>query len=300
VEANAGSTCEYIEADTDDNDNACSTMHIDILDTEDQFDDQFYTAAVDHCAYGIFNEEVYESVDTIVVRFKTGSILGCGANFEVYFILCDADGRAGNYEGHCSDIFKVGAGMTSIGTWYTYNIDITEYDMFDTMHDVNRVDLWAYDTEEWCLGEMEMRGKTSSGSTVYGPMADSGTWSVSMETEIGSDNEQADYCAGVAIHPYISHFNEFSDGIDAESGRACRWNDKFNADGSVSLTEATDNQTFFEWVTENFLAICMTMVAIAAACICGCAIAQKWRKKHVLEQGVETASGQWHGGNAAL
>merc|ERR1719361_2291630 len=172
--------------------------------------------------------------------------------------------------------------MPDEGDTYTFDINVEDMDMFSTMADVQRVDLWAYDTDTWCLSDVTVEGTSlSGGSKVYGPNADS-TPAVTLETDIGSDAEQADYCAGAIVHPFISNFKRFSDGTDAENQDVCRWNAKYNADGYVSVSSVeSESQTFFEWVTANWLAICLTLVALVIVCICGCAVLQKKRKEQV-------------------
>jgi len=294
VDGATASGYHCIDVDEDEASNlACSTMRID-LDS-----DEIDTSASSQCAYGIRNEEHLDDINEVIFKFKTGSNLFCGADFAVYFIFCDEDGRPANYEGHCSDIYKIGQ-MSDEGTTYTFDIDITDYDMFETLEDVQRVDMWAYATDTWCLSDVTLEGKTSSGGSRDGPNADS-TPAVSMETDIGSDADQSNYCAGVIVHPFISEFRTWSDGEDAETGRDCRWNDKLTTDSYVEITSVEESsQTFFEWVQTNWLWVCLTLIGIVICCICGCAVLQKKRKEQVQEQGVVNTSGMWHGGNAGL
>ena len=274
-------------------------MHIDIEAAAEEEGEGFYTGDSDQCALGIRNNDTSIEIKEVIFEFKIGSSIACGANFEVYFIFCDDEGKPLNYDGHCSDIYQIGE-MGDEGETYTFDIDVSDLDMFETLDDVFRVDMWAYDTDQWCLSDVTVEGKSTSGSRVYGPNADS-TPAVVMETEIGSDAEQADYCAGVVVHPFIVNFKEFSDGPDAEHQDSCRWNTKLNADGYTSVSSVeSQNQTFFEWVTANWLVICLVLVALVIVCIVGCAFLQKKRKEQIERDGVVTTSGQWHGGNAGL
>eukprot|EP00484_Ammonia_sp_Unknown_P024543 CAMPEP_0197026976 /NCGR_PEP_ID=MMETSP1384-20130603/6978_1 /TAXON_ID=29189 /ORGANISM="Ammonia sp." /LENGTH=528 /DNA_ID=CAMNT_0042455759 /DNA_START=14 /DNA_END=1597 /DNA_ORIENTATION=+ len=224
AEADAGTFPECISDDTAD---GCTTLSIDIANQE------FASSESDQCGYGITNNNTFVAVDDYLFKFKTGSIIFCGAESTIYFVFCTVDGSTSNVAS-CSRIYELAGQLPETGTEYEYTVSIDDYPQFNSLSDIYFIDIWEYDTEFWCLSDLTVDGM-KDGNRISGYNADSGSPALSME----SPADGGKYCEGVRVYIQTNVWDEFTYGPTPE----CRWNDYLNANGTILLSRSNADAT---------------------------------------------------------
>eukprot|EP00485_Elphidium_margaritaceum_P013461 CAMPEP_0202731408 /NCGR_PEP_ID=MMETSP1385-20130828/187133_1 /ASSEMBLY_ACC=CAM_ASM_000861 /TAXON_ID=933848 /ORGANISM="Elphidium margaritaceum" /LENGTH=584 /DNA_ID=CAMNT_0049397705 /DNA_START=32 /DNA_END=1786 /DNA_ORIENTATION=- len=289
VDANAGSLPECI---SDESQLGCGAISVDLNN------EVFSTSSAEQCSYGINSNDTFVEVQKYVFKFATSSVIGCGAEATIFFAFCTVDGSY-QYPQFCSEVYQINTQLPDSDTEYTFTVDVSEYSRFNTISDVYSVDLWAYETEMWCLSDVTLNGITADGEAVLGPNADSGTFSVQMSTDV----DDGKFCEGVTVNLVSSQFAEFSDG-PYEAITECRWNAKIAANGTIEINEEPSDGAFnpIEWTAENPAWVAGGAVAIVCLCILCGVCCQRIMKKHkeVAFQDSDKSGSNWHGGNSAF